>query len=139
MSVSVIAVGYDHSNDARLAARFAMGLAAQTGARIVFVHAVGLRAHYEGESWPDVLPAELAAMAAEAGVEPSRVSWHAEDGDACSVLLRAAAGPVNADLVVVGSRGQNAHAGMVLGSTSMELSERSRVPLVIVPSGRPSG
>lgn len=136
MTVSVIAVGYDHSEDARLAARFALGLAAQTRARVVFVHAIGLRAHYEGESWPDVLPAELAAMAAEAGVAAERVSWHAEDGDACSVLLRCDAEPVAADLVVVGSRGQNAHAGMVLGSTSMELSERSRIALVIVPSGR---
>ena len=67
------------------------------------------------------------------------MSWHAEDGDACSVLLRCDAEPVGADLVMVGSRGQNAHAGMVLGSTSMELSERSRVALVIVPSGRAPG
>jgi nucleotide-binding universal stress UspA family protein len=33
-----------------------------------------------------------------------------------------------------GSRGQGAHAGHLLGSTSHELAEHARVPLVIVPT-----
>jgi nucleotide-binding universal stress UspA family protein len=36
--------------------------------------------------------------------------------------------------LVVGSRGQGAHAGHLLGSTSHELAEHARVPLVIVPT-----
>jgi nucleotide-binding universal stress UspA family protein len=37
-------------------------------------------------------------------------------------------------LLVVGSRGLGAHAGMLLGSTSLELAEHSRVPLLNVPT-----
>lgn len=136
MSPSVIAAGYDHSDDARAAARFALDLAAASGARVVFVHAVGLRARYEGERDDPEMPAELADLVAAAGLDPSRVAWRAEDGDACSVLLRCASAPVGADLVVVGSRGQGAHAGLLLGSTSLEMAEHCPVPLVIVPSGR---
>jgi nucleotide-binding universal stress UspA family protein len=33
----------------------------------------------------------------------------------------------------VGTRGQGAHAGLLLGSTSLELAEHSTIPLVIVP------
>jgi len=135
---SVIAVGYDHSPDALVAARFALGLAASCDARVVFVHAVGLRAHFDGEAAPIALPGELVELADEVGLAASRVSWHAEDGDACSVLLRSAEAPVAADLIVVGSRGQGAHAGLLLGSTSLELAERSAVPLVIVPRARES-
>ncbi|MFI5036177.1 MAG: universal stress protein [Acidimicrobiales bacterium] len=134
--VRVIAVGYDHSPDAAAAARFALGLAAATGAAVVFVHAAGLRERYEHVARDPDLPDELVALAGAAGVDVARVAWRVEDGDACSVLLRAAGDPVNADLVVVGSRGQGAHAGLLLGSTSLEMAERSRVPLVIVPANR---
>jgi nucleotide-binding universal stress UspA family protein len=136
VTVPVIAVGYDHSRDAAEAARFACSLAATTRARVVFVHAVGLRERYQGVAKASELPAELGDLASEAGLDATRVSWRVEDGDACSVLLRAADDPVNADLVVVGSRGQGAHAGLMLGSTSLEMAERSRVALVIVPASR---
>jgi len=52
------------------------------------------------------------------------------------VMLRAIDDPVHADLLVVGSRGQGAHAGLLLGSTSLQLAERAHVPLVIVPMER---
>ena len=50
--------------------------------------------------------------------------------------MRAAGPPVHADLVVVGSRGKSVHAGLLLGSTSLQLAERSTIPVVIVPTGR---
>ncbi|MDE3065295.1 MAG: universal stress protein [Acidobacteriota bacterium] len=136
MSVRVIAVGYDHSRDAARAARFAFDLGAATGASVVVVHAVGLREHYAGAAPGADLPAELADLADEAGLDLARLSWRVEDGDACSVLLRAAHEPLGADLVVVGSRGRGEHAGLLLGSTSLELAERCAVPLVIVPAPR---
>jgi nucleotide-binding universal stress UspA family protein len=52
------------------------------------------------------------------------------------VLLRAKDEPIEADLLVVGSRGQGVHAGLLLGSTSLQLAERATIPFVIVPSGR---
>jgi nucleotide-binding universal stress UspA family protein len=136
VTVRVIAVGYDHSPDAVVAASVACNLARATGARVVFVHAAGLRERYEGAGRDGELPAELDHAVSVAGLDASRVEWRVEDGDACSVLLRAAGEPVNADLVVVGSRGRGAHAGMLLGSTSLEMAERSSVPLLIVPAPR---
>jgi nucleotide-binding universal stress UspA family protein len=41
--------------------------------------------------------------------------------------------PESADLLVVGSRGSEAHEGSLLGSTSLELAERSAIPVTIVP------
>jgi nucleotide-binding universal stress UspA family protein len=42
--------------------------------------------------------------------------------------------PESADLLVVGSRGSDVHEGLLLGSTSLELAERSTIPVTIVPS-----
>jgi nucleotide-binding universal stress UspA family protein len=136
MSIEVIAVGYDHSADAAVAARFALRLATATGARVVFLHAAGLRERFERTAREDELPAELVELVAESGLDGSRVSWRVEDGDACTVLQRAPDDPVHADVVVVGTRGQGAHAGLLLGSTSLELAERATVPLIIVPAAR---
>jgi nucleotide-binding universal stress UspA family protein len=138
MNLRVIAAGYDHSPDALAAARVALELARSTGAALVFLHAAGLRERFEGVAVPGELPGELAGLAREVGLAPDALSWRVEDGDACSVLVRAAEDPVGADLVVVGSRGQGAHAGRMLGSTSLELAERSRVPLLIVPRDLPA-
>jgi nucleotide-binding universal stress UspA family protein len=68
-------------------------------------------------------------------MDPDDVVWSPVDGDPCSALLRTIGQPPVVDLVVVGSRGAGAHGGSVLGSTSLELTERSPVPVVIVPTG----
>jgi nucleotide-binding universal stress UspA family protein len=122
-----VVAGYDGSPAALAAARVALGLAGDAGASVTFVHAVGLIERYEGID-AAALPAELAALVAELGV--ADVAWRADQGDPTSVLLREAAG---ADLVVVGSRGHGKRAGLMLGSTSLELAERSSVPVLIVP------
>ena len=36
-------------------------------------------------------------------------------------------------MLVVGSRGSGAHAGTLIGSTSLELAEHARVPVTIAP------
>ena len=60
------------------------------------------------------------------------------DGDPCGALLRMAEPPDSTILLVVGSRGSGAHAGTLLGSTSLELAEHSSIPVTIVPPS-PSG
>ena len=55
------------------------------------------------------------------------------------MLSRAVGDPINADLLVVGSRGAGAHTGLLLGSTSLELAEHALVPLVIVPGHNQQG
>jgi nucleotide-binding universal stress UspA family protein len=133
-SVRRIAVGFDGSAGAGGAVRWSTQLAQQVGADIVVVHAVGLLEHRAEPKDAAALEATVRELAAEAGLDQSRVSWHLVDGDPCTALIRVSLVPPAADLLVVGSRGHRAHAGLLLGSTSLELAEHSVIPVVIVPS-----
>jgi nucleotide-binding universal stress UspA family protein len=129
-----IAVGYDGSTDSEEAVRWTLDLAKKINASVTVVHAVGLLEHLGHTLSPDEKPAALVAIAKECGFEETRLRWLVEDGDACSVLLRAAEPPLDASLLVVGSRGQGKRAGLLLGSTSLEVAEHASTPVVIVPS-----
>ena len=129
-----IAVGYDGSHDATVAARWAMEAAKDFGAVVTIVHATGLREHLHQQYVPDVTPPELIALAQECAFEESGLHWLVANGDPCSVLLRMASPPINADMLVVGSRGEGKREGLLLGSTSLEVAEHASVPVVVVPS-----
>jgi len=131
-----IAVGYDGSPSAQAALLWTFQLARSTGATVVVVHAVGLLARFEGQGASLELEQSVGQLAEDVDFDMTQLRWYLSDGDACSVMLRAIDDPVNADLLVVGSRGQGAHAGLLLGSTSLQLAERAQVPLVIVPMER---
>lgn len=133
----MIAVGYDGSLDASRALQWAFGLAATINCDATVVFAAGLLERVEPTFERATAPEEVQELARECGVEPSRLHWRVEDGDPCSVLLRSTAPPVEADLLVVGTRGQGQHPGLLLGSTSLELAHRTTTPLVIVPSPVP--
>lgn len=135
-SPQTIAVGYDGSPASQAALLWTFQLAGPTGAKVVVMHAVGLMARFEGHSASLELEQSIGQLAEDVDFDMTYLRWYLSDGDACSVLLRALDDPVNADLLVVGSRGQGAHAGLLLGSTSLQLAERSSVPLVIVPMER---
>jgi nucleotide-binding universal stress UspA family protein len=109
-------------------------LARTVDASVVVVHAKGMLGRLTSDDVTASLEDSLRQLNDDSGIEPSRVRLELAEGDACSVLLRMAKTPVNADLLVVGSRGQGKHPGLLLGSTSLELAEHSIVPLVIVPS-----
>ena len=126
-----VVVGFDGSPDAYQAVQWAARLSVAVGAELTVVHAVGLL-QGAGLDGPVLAHREGALRASvDAGLDPSSVRWSVVDGDPCSALLRATTGPVQADLVVVGSRG--AGGGSALGSTSLELAGHSRVPVVVVP------
>jgi nucleotide-binding universal stress UspA family protein len=129
----VIAVGFDGSAPSEAAATWALALALQIDADVVLVHAVGILEHLAHQTTEQFY---LAAheLATAVGFDESRLHWHVDNGDPCSVLLRSSQPPLSATLLVVGSRGQGAHAGHLLGSTSLQLAERSTVPLVIIPA-----
>ena len=132
-----IVVGYDGSVDSTAALRWAARLSGALGARLRIVHAVGLLEH--AGLLPDQVTVHREAalrIAAEASGDPERIEWSVVDGDPCSALLRTTMLPESADLLVVGTRGSHAHEGSVLGSTSLELAERSVIPVVIVPHAR---
>jgi nucleotide-binding universal stress UspA family protein len=131
--IETVAVGFDGSPDSQAAVRWALRLTIQLDASLVFVHAAGLLEHIDEPEVVAELEETVWVLASESGLDPARGRWLVSDGDPCSVLLRAADPPISADLVVVGSRGKGAHAGL-LGSTSHELAEHAPVPVVIVPS-----
>jgi nucleotide-binding universal stress UspA family protein len=102
-------------------------------AEVAVVHAVGMLEHAGHPGDTGAIEQAVQRLVTDAGFDPGRVRWCPADGDPCSVLLRATAAPLAADLLVVGSRWQGARAGLLLGSTSHELAEHATVPLVIVP------
>ena len=133
-TLTTIAVGFDGSPDAKAAVRWAFNLAAQVDANVVVVHAVGMLGRFEDRGAAKQLEESVRQLSDDCGLASSRVRLHVANGDACSVLVRVADDPISADLLVVGSRGQGKHTGLLLGSTSLELAAHTTVPLVIVPS-----
>ncbi len=126
-----IAVGFDGSPDATRALRVALALARDAGATTWVLHARGL---LEERDASPAAPAVVSETVTELGLDPGRVRWRVEDGDPCSVLLRSVGPPVEAELLVVGRRGHGRHEGLLLGSTSLQLVEHARVPVVVVPA-----
>jgi nucleotide-binding universal stress UspA family protein len=130
-----LAVGYDGSGDSLIALRWALNVAKVSHATVTVVHATGMLERLETRFSSDVLPTEIVALAEECGFNSSALRWIVAEGDACSVLLRTCDPPINADVIVVGSRGQGKRVGLLLGSTSLEVSEHATIPVVVVPSG----
>ncbi len=129
-----VVVGYDGSEDSTTALRWASRLTGAVGGRLRIVHAVGLLEHAGLLADHVAVHRETAlGIATGAGVDPERIEWSVVDGDPCSALLRMTMPPQSADLLVVGSRGSGAHEGTLLGSSSLELAERSVIPVTIVP------
>ena len=128
-----VVVGFDGSPDARAAVAWAARHARAMGARLRVVHAVGLLEH-AGMAGAVVVDGEEAVQVAlTEGMDRAAVEWRVVDGDPCSALLREVATAPSPSLLVVGSRGSGAHAGTLLGSTSLELAEHASVPVTIVP------
>jgi nucleotide-binding universal stress UspA family protein len=128
-----IAVGYDGSSESEMAIRWALYMAVATNAHVTVVHATGLLEHAHIRFSPDAAPDALLAIARECGFDADHLYWVVNDGDACSVLLRAEGPPIGADMLVVGSRGHGKRPGILLGSTSLEVAEHATVPVVVVP------
>lgn len=130
-----IVVGFDGSTGSQAALRWAARQLVATGGRLRIVHAVGLLEQAGLPAGHMVARRETAMQLATAeGVALADVECLTVDGDPCSALLRATTEPSSADLVVVGTRGSDAHGGSLLGSTSLELAEHSTVPVTIVPA-----
>lgn len=128
-----IVVGFDGSSDSCAAVAWAARHANALGARLRVVHAVGLLEH-AGMRIPAVDGDAAVRIAVDAGLDRAAVEWCAVDGDPCSALLREARADTETILIVVGSRGAGAHAGTLLGSTSLELAEHATMPVTIVPA-----
>jgi nucleotide-binding universal stress UspA family protein len=142
MTAKRIIVGDDRSADAGAAARWALDEAARTGALVEFFYA------YEWPEWapaasmipaPAVWPdgetdrairesmheAVTAATQSHPGVRTQISMVHA--GAALTLIERS----TDASLVVVGSRGHSAVAGL-LGSVSVAVSAHAHCPVIVV-------
>jgi nucleotide-binding universal stress UspA family protein len=129
-----LVVGFDGSSDAESALRWALHEARSPHDVVVVVHAAGVLEHLGSPLPRNVTPARLIELARRCDFDERRLRWVVDDGDACSVLLRAVAPPINADLLVVGSRGLGRRDGYLLGSTSLEVAQHATVPVVVVPN-----
>jgi nucleotide-binding universal stress UspA family protein len=139
MTVQRIVVGVDGSANARRALAWSMDLAAALGAEIVAVHSVGLLAHpHPGETVPaasvhgeieHLFETEWTAPLSASGLPSRRVL---RDGTPVQVIIDVA-DEVQADLIVLGSRGVGGFPEQLLGSTSHQVAEHTAIPVVIIP------
>jgi nucleotide-binding universal stress UspA family protein len=134
----VIVVGVDGSDPSKRALRWAAGQAKLTGAELKVVTSweypptLGWAPPYPSDFDPDAdaRKALEEAVAAVLGADPG-VVLHVvvQEGHPAFVLTEAAKG---AELLVVGSRGHGAFAGMVLGSVSEYCAAHAPCPVVVV-------
>lgn len=146
--INRIVVGSDGSEQAQQAVAFAADLARQTNADVVLVHVVGQfppaiastggYMMYVPQQIIDESRDELERRVQTEFARPlvaAGVRWRAEvrDGWAPRVIADVAS-EVDAQLIVVGTRGLHALGEMFLGSTSHALTHHARVPLIVVPA-----
>jgi nucleotide-binding universal stress UspA family protein len=138
----IVVVGFDGSEGALHALRWAADEARQRGAtlRVVkvwdFMNQPGKK--FKPDYGEDDARRELEEAIADLGdlvagvdVEPMAVNDRPAPG-----LLEAARG---ADLVVVGSRGHGGFGGLRLGSVSNQVAHHANIPVVIVPGEERAG
>ena len=143
-----IVVGVDSSHGSRAALRWALNQARLTGATVEAVTAwQDPIAYGYGYGWvptladADGIPAyaekalaeTIAAVVGTQG-QPVEVRTTVAEGPAAQVLLAAAA---DADLLVVGSRGHGAFAGMLLGSVSQHCAQHAPCAVAVIPDDEP--
>jgi nucleotide-binding universal stress UspA family protein len=139
-----IVVGVDSSHGSKAALRWALAQARLTGTAVEAVAGWQQPATYEYSygSIPFPSPGDTIAATAEkiltetvaqvvgTGDEPVDVRVKVAHGPAAQILIEAAAG---AELLVVGSRGHGAFAGMLLGSVSQHCTHHAPCPVIVVP------
>lgn len=136
-STSFIAVGVDGSASSMDALRWAAGQARLTGADLHAVYAWDLPpGHGFAPGYAYVDPEAEARRSLEStiakvlGDEPAvPLVTHVARGHAASVLIEASRG---ADMLVLGSRGHGAFAGMLLGSVSQHCAQQAACPVLIM-------
>jgi nucleotide-binding universal stress UspA family protein len=140
-TMQTVLIATDGSDSAREALEFALELAADQHARVGIVHVVPAMDVYPtgGFGMTAALPHEVteqdqscleqaAAVAAQKGVDVRTVLL---TGDAVDEIV-AYADTIDADLIVVGSRGHGTLASALLGSVSRGVLHEARRPVLVV-------
>jgi nucleotide-binding universal stress UspA family protein len=138
-----VLLGYDGSSEAAHAIARAGELFPRR--RAVLVHAWSpFRNIWNVEAgWPNIDDGPLrlaAARTAKKGLELARaagfdaVSLVVEADEGIPAAIADAAADSDAEMIVVGSRGQTGLRSLLLGSVSRALTQCSRCPVVVIPS-----
>ena len=131
-------VGYDESPGANNALDAAIELAARFGEPIVLVYGVSppgglgeeFRAHQSAlEEMGRLATSHALAKAAAAGVEATVELVHEKPARALVDVANAR----DARMIIVGSHGESALRGVLLGSTAYRLVHQSTRPVLVVP------
>ena len=134
-----IVVGTDGSPNAEAAVRRAVEIAKGTGAVVNMVTAFP-ETHHEGIAssarqdkvdMVGVAESVLARARREHESQGVQIETHARGGDPAAVIVGIAE-EVDADVIVVGARGQSALERFLLGSVSSKLSHHAPCDLMIV-------
>lgn len=132
-----VLVGVDGSEHSATALAWAAEEARQRGAALELVHAwdVPYAAEFTlvGDAYFAARRSAVAvveAMLGDAGLTSDDVVCTVVQGPPVTTLTDAA---VDADLVVVGSRGRGGFAGLLLGSVSHQVARHAGCPVVVVP------
>ncbi len=134
-----IVVGIDGSDHSLAALDVAVREARLRGARLEVVHAWTATAVFAGMEVAPPPRSEFRAAANQLLDQVVRdipddveVVCRALEGGVASTLIDASH---DADLLVVGSRGRGGFAGLVLGSTSHQVTAHADCPVLVVPAG----
>ena len=133
-----IVLALDGSEESRQALPLATELARQDGARIVVAHVEQDVVGKGGGPIPateDEIQAEIRKQAEElsaGGIETSVEMRNVMLGGPAHAIAEIADG-ANADLIVVGTRGHSAVAGLLLGSVTQRLLHLARCPVLVAP------
>lgn len=135
----VVVVGVDGSEASKQALRWAVRYARMAGVSVRAVTAWHYPASFGWGPTPAIPEMDLegdARQALKATVEqvvgagePVTIQTQVVEGPPALMLLRAAE---SADLLVIGSRGHGAFAGMLLGSVSQHCVHHATCPVVVI-------
>ncbi|MEO6956101.1 MAG: universal stress protein [Antricoccus sp.] len=136
-----IVVGTDGSASSTDALRWAAQIAVQTGAQITIITCWQYPQGYGMSSATSDWDPEAAASAilsyslttAFGDRQPDGLRACVREGHPAQVLVE---GSVDADMLVIGSRGHGGFVGLLLGSVSSYCTVHAKCPVVVVPHAR---
>ena len=138
MSVTMV-LGYDGSESANAALRETAVRARQRSASVVVVFGFtinplgGTAGGSIREAMTQVGSKAVERAVADLEAADVEVSWRIVEAKPADALIQVAE-EVGADTIVVGTVGENPISGALLGSVVLRLVQRSKVPLLVVPS-----
>lgn len=145
--MGIIVVGVDGSDSSRAALEWALAEAKLRGSTLRAVHAWMIPSLGTGEAPWAVMPPEsyvdfsveqvekatheaLDRELSELGADPGiAIERFVSEGPAADVIVDAS---IDAELVVVGTRGRGAIKTLLLGSTSQHVIQHAKCPVVVV-------